>query len=82
MIKEKVIGHSHSEFVSLVLRVLKPDASMRFIVYYRRLNNLMVKYTSPLLVMDEYFVSLGEARWFQTFDANCDYWKVEIPKKY
>ena len=70
-LKLGVIVPSQSEWASPVLLVPKPDGTKRFCIYYRRLNLLTVKDSYPLPRMDDCLDSLGEAKYFSTFQGNC-----------
>lgn len=76
-----VIEPSQSEWASPVLRVPKPDGSKRFCVYFRRLNLISTKDSYPLPYMDECLDSLGEAKYFSTFDTNCGYWQLSLKEE-
>ena len=80
-LKLGVIEPSQSEWASPVLLVPKPDGSKRFCVDYRRLNLLTTKDSYPLPRMDECLDSLGEAKYFTTFDANCGYWQMSVKEE-
>jgi hypothetical protein len=58
--------------------VPKPDGSLRFCVYYRRLNAITVPDTYKLPRMDECIDSLGEAVVFTTLDCNSGYWQIPV----
>jgi len=73
-----VIEPSTGEWASPVDIVPKPDGSVRFCIYYRKLNMMTVKDAYPIPKMDEYIDSLGDARVFSTLDCNSVYWQTPV----
>jgi hypothetical protein len=67
-----------SAWVSPVALVPKPDGSLRFCVDYRKLNNLAIRDSYPLLRMYECIESLGDAKIFSTLDCNSGYWEIPV----
>lgn len=57
----------------LLLFVRNNDEKLRFCVYYRKLNTLIVKDTYPLACMDECIDTLGHAQYFTTLYAYTGY---------
>jgi Reverse transcriptase (RNA-dependent DNA polymerase) len=58
--------------------VPKPDGTIRFCIYYRRLNAVTQNDSYALPRVDDCLDSLGEARYFTTLDANCGYWQIYV----
>ena len=79
MLAAGVIKPAQSEWASPVLRVPKPDGSMRFCVDYRRFFAVTVKDTYPLPRIDECLDSLGDTKVFYALDAISGYWQMPIP---
>ena len=73
-----VIEPSIGEWASPVVLVPKPDGSVRFCVYKRKLDLITVKdaYASPR--MNECIHSLGHARVFSTLDYNARHWQIPV----
>ena len=78
MLAEQVIEPATCEWASPIVFVPKPDGSLRFCVYYRRLNAITVPDMDPLPRMDECIDSLGDADVFNTLYCNSDYWKIQV----
>lgn len=53
---------------------------MRFCIYYRRLNTIIVQDYYPIPRMDKCLDSLGTARVLSTLDANYGYWRMSVDK--
>jgi hypothetical protein len=70
MLAQRVIEPATCEWASPIVLVPKPDGTLRFCVYYRRLNMITVPGTYPLPRMDECIDSLGYAVVFTTLDCN------------
>ena len=68
-----VIEPSTGEWASPVVMVPKPDGSVRFCIYYRKLSLMTVKDAYPTPRTDECIDSLGDARTFSTLDCNAGY---------
>jgi hypothetical protein len=68
MLAEQVIEPATCEWASPIVLVPKPDGSLRFCVFYRRLNAITVPDTYALPRMDECIDSLGDAVVFTTLD--------------
>jgi len=73
-----VIEPSTGEWASPVVLVPKPDGSVRFCNYYRKLNLKTVKDAYPIPRMDECIHSLGDARVFSTLNCNAGYWQIPV----
>jgi len=69
---------SDAEWSIPVVVVPKPGGHFRFCVDYRRLNEPTVKDVYPILMMDDFLDSLGNATVFSTLDLNAGYWKIPV----
>lgn len=78
MRKAGVIEPAQSEWASPVVLVTKKDASPRFCVDYRKLNDLTIGDSYPIPRMDDCIDSLGNARVFTTLDCNSGYWQIPV----
>lgn len=63
-----------SEWAACVLFPPKKDRKLRFCIDYRNLNAMTLKDTYPLLTMDGFIDTLGEAQSFTTLYAYSGYW--------
>ena len=78
MLVAGVIEPAPSEWTSTIVLVPKKDGSLRFCVYYRRLNAKTVADASPLPHVDDCLDSLGDDYIFTTLDCNAGYWQVPV----
>ena len=80
MLTAGVIEPATTDWASPVILVAKTDGTLRFCVYYRKLNALTVKDSYPLPRIDEYLETLGDAAIFSTLDCNSGYWQIPVAK--
>ena len=71
-----VIQPSTGEGNSPVVILSKPDCSVCFYIYCRKLKLMTVKDAYPIPRMDQCIDLLGDARVFSTLDCNAGYWQI------
>jgi hypothetical protein len=72
------IRPSKSPFGAPVLFVKKKDGTMRMCVDYRALNNITIKNSYPLPLVDELFDRLQGAKYFTKIDLRSGYHQIRI----
>ena len=80
-IKQGIIEPAQSAWSSNVVMARKKDGSLRFCVDYRKLNELTVKDTYPLPLIQSCLDAVGKAKWFSTFDLRSGYHQVVMEQK-
>ena len=68
MLGQGLIEPSKSEWASNDVMVKKKDDTLRFCVYYRKLNSVTVKDVYPLPRIDACLDTFAGSQWFSTFD--------------
>jgi hypothetical protein len=81
MLEAGVVRPSKSPWVSPVVLVPKKDASMRFCVNYRRLNQLTTSDRFPLPRIDDCLDSLQGKKYFSMLDCMAGYWQVKMSEE-
>ena len=71
----------HSPWASVVVLVWKKDASLRFSIDLKKLNNQTVKDTYLLPHVDETLDSLQGLQWFSLLDLKSGYWQVKVDEE-
>ena len=61
--------------------VKKKDASMRFCVDFRKMNDATIKDVHPLPRIDDTLESLHGSQYFTTLDLKSGYWQVPIKEE-
>lgn len=74
-----VIYPANTPWASPVVMAPKKYGTYRFCVDYRQLNEISVRDSYPLPIMEECIYSLGNARYISTLDFNWGY--LIIPLK-
>ena len=81
MLDAGVIHPSNSPWCNAVVLVRKKDGSLRFCIYFRKLNSLTVKDSHPLPHICETLESLAGAAHYSTFDMNSGFWQVPMDEE-
>ena len=78
MLEQDLIVPSKSAWSSPITLVKKKDASYRFCVDYRKLNEVTVKDSFPLPRIDDSLDALGGNKYFSVMDLSSSYWQVAV----
>jgi hypothetical protein len=78
LVKAGFIQPSKSPFGAPILFVKKKDGTMRMCVDYRALNNITIKNSYPLPLVDELFDRLQGAKYFSKLDLRSGYHQIRI----
>ena len=81
MLDTGVVRPSNSPWCNAVVLVRKKDGSLRFCIYFQRLNALTVKDSHPLPCICETLESLAGVAHYSTFDLNLGFWQVPMDKE-
>ena len=76
MLDAGVIQESKSDWASSPVLIRKRDGSVRWCIDYRALNDVTVKDTFLLPLIEQCLDTLAENAWFTKLDANSAYWQV------
>lgn len=77
----EIIEESVSPYNSPVLLVKKPDHTNRFVVDYRKLNNILVADSEPMPRADAVFAAAGGKRYFSKLDFVKGYWQIPLSEE-
>ena len=78
MIKNKQIRPSYSQYSSPILLIKKRDGSYRFIVDYRKLNNITIQDKFPLPNLEQALQMVGGHRYYSKLDLRSGYFQIPI----
>ena len=78
MLEADIIEVSDSPWSSPVVLAKKKDGTPRFCVDMRRLNEVTVKDSYPLPVIQDCLDALAGGQWFCTLDLASGYWQVPV----
>ena len=67
-----------SDWASSPVLIRKIDGSVRWCIDYRALNEVTVKDTFPLPLIEQCLDTLAGNAWFTKLDANSAYWQVLV----
>lgn len=80
MLVMSVLESVQTEWASSVVFAQEKYRTLRFCIGYQKLNDVTVRDSYPLSVLDELIDSLADAQVFPTLDANSGYWRVEVDR--
>lgn len=78
MIAAGVVEPSLSEWASPPVLIRKRDGSVRYVIDYRKLNEVTKKEVYPLPLIEECLDTLAGNEWFSKLDASSAYWQVKM----
>jgi len=81
MLELGILEESHSSWSSPIILVDKPDGTFRFVVDYRKLNNVSEIDAFPLPRIDDLIDRIGNAKYITKFDISKAYWQVNLTEK-
>ena len=78
MLRNKQIRPSNSSYSSPVLLIKKADGSYRFVVDYRKLNNITIPDNFPLPNLEQSIQSVGGYAYYSKLDLRSGYFQIPI----
>ncbi|CAF1300859.1 unnamed protein product [Rotaria magnacalcarata] len=78
MLKHKQIRASHSQYSAPVLLIKKHDGSYRFILDYRKLNNITIQDNYPLPNLEQAIQIVGGHQYYTKLDLRSGYFQIPI----
>ncbi len=78
MLRDKQIRPSHSQYAAPVLLIKKRDDSYRFVVDYRKLNNITVQDRFPLPNIEQTLQAVAGHRYYSKLDLHAGYFQIPI----
>jgi hypothetical protein len=81
MIKHKQIRPSYSQYSAPIILIKKRDGSYRFIVDYRKLNNITIQDNFPLPNLEQALQMVGGRRYYSKLDLRSGYFQIPIKEE-
>ena len=78
MLKNKQIRSSHSQYSAPVVLIKKRDGSYRFVVDYRKLNNITIQDRYPLPNLEQTLQMVGGHEYYSKLDLRAGYFQIPI----
>jgi hypothetical protein len=78
MLKQNVIEHCHSPWVSGICLVRKKDGTIRFCVDLRALNSVTIFDAYPLPRIDQTLDHLANSHYYHLLDLASGYWQLKL----
>jgi hypothetical protein len=81
MLELGIIEESQSSWASPIILVDKPDGTFRFVVDYRKVNNVSEIDAFPLPRIDDLIDRIGDAKYITKIDISKAYWQVNLTER-
>src|SRR6266498_709103 len=78
MLKDGIIKKSKSPWASPVVLVSKKDRRIRFCVYYKKTNAIIIVDAHSLPIVNDTVDKIGEKKYYTSIDLASGYWQVEV----
>src|SRR6266540_2233911 len=78
MLKDGIIKKSKSPWASPVVLVSKKDRRIRFCVYYKKTNAIIIVDAHSLPIVNDTVDKIGEKKYYTSIDLASGYWQVEM----
>ena len=78
MLKNKQIRASNSQYSAPILLIKKRDGSYRFIVDYRKLNQITIQDNYPLPNLEQAIQIVGGYQYYSKLDLRSGYFQIPI----
>lgn len=78
MLEHIIIEHSTSPWSAPALLVKKKGGSYRFVVDYKKLNNVCAQDPFPIPLVSESLSLIGKAKYFSTMDTLSGFWQLPL----
>jgi hypothetical protein len=78
LLKHGIVRHSESPWTNPFFFIKKKDGRFRFIIDFRKLNDISKTDCFPVPLIDDIFSSLGGCKYFTSLDMTSGYYQIEL----